>query len=52
MIDEAEALCIQIILPHLQPILTGCCYNPPSKDMNYLDDTCEKLPLFILSLFK
>ena len=40
MCDEMEAIWIQVHLPHLKPLLIGCCYRPPNARINYLDDIC------------
>lgn len=29
------------MLPHVKPILLGCCYRPPSSNSQYLDNLCE-----------
>lgn len=38
-----EVLWLQIHLPHLKPMLVGCCYRPPSSNNIYLDTICEML---------
>ena len=43
MMDDIEALWIQVHLPQTKPILVGCCYRPPSADIKYLDLICEML---------
>lgn len=43
MLQDIEALWLQIHLPQAKPILIGCCYRLPSVDMIYLDRICEKL---------
>ena len=30
-------------LPHIKPILVGCCYRPPSSDQHYLEAMGEML---------
>lgn len=41
--NNLEALWVQVHLPHLKPILIGCCYRPPSADIKYLDEMCSML---------
>lgn len=41
--DEVKALWVKINLPHLKPILNGCCYWSPIENMTYQEDTCEIL---------
>ncbi len=43
MLQDIEALWLQIHLPQAKPILIGCCYRPPSADMIYLDRICKML---------
>ena len=38
---DVEMLWLQVHLPHLKPILLGCCYRPPSSSSQYLDNLCE-----------
>lgn len=38
-----EALWIQVHLPHIKPIVVGCCYNPPNTNMEYLNDICTMI---------
>lgn len=38
-----EALWLQVHLPHMKPILTCCCYRPPSSGIEYLDNICTML---------
>ena len=43
MPEEIEILWVQIHLPHLKPMLMGCCYRPPDAKIAYLDKMCEML---------
>ena len=38
-----EVLWLQFQLPHLKPVLIGCCYRPPDSSIMYLDQMCEML---------
>lgn len=40
---DIEVLWVQINLPHLKPLLVGCCYRPPSAKLDYLDKLCVML---------
>lgn len=41
-----EALWLEVQLPHLKPILVGCCYRPPNAPIVYLDQICYMLDKF------
>lgn len=41
MLCDAEILWLQVHLPHLKPMLIGCCYRPPGSGSQYLDDSGE-----------
>ena len=41
MPNHLELLWVRVHLPHLKPILIGCCYRPPGTDTQYLDDLCD-----------
>lgn len=43
MSSAVEALWLQVHLPHLKPLLLGCCYRPPSSDSQHLDNLCEMI---------
>ena len=43
MLNAVEVIWLQVHLPHIKPILVGCCYRPPSADTQYLDNMCERL---------
>lgn len=36
MMKDIEALWVQVHLPHLKPIVIGCCYRPPNANSLYL----------------
>ena len=38
-----EVIWLQAQLPHLRPVLIGCCYRPPDAPVMYLDQICEML---------
>jgi len=38
--DNLESLWVKVHLPHLKPVLVGCCYRPPGTDVQYLNDLC------------
>lgn len=38
-----EVIWLQIQLPHLKPVLIGCCYRPPNTTVTYLEQICEML---------
>lgn len=38
--DGLESLWVKVHLPHLKPVLIGCCYRPPGTDVQYLNDLC------------
>lgn len=38
---DVEMLWLQVHLPHLKPVLVGCCYRPPSSSSQYLDKLCD-----------
>lgn len=40
MCFNVEALWLQIHLPHLKPVLVGCCSRPPSADSQDFNDEC------------
>lgn len=42
-VTGVEAIWLQLHLPHLRPVLVGCCYRPPNATGNYLDQMCEML---------
>lgn len=41
MTCNVEMLWLQVHLPHLKPLLLGCCYRPPSSNSLYLDRLCD-----------
>ncbi len=43
MSTKFETFWLQTQLPHLKPMLTGCCYRPPSANKVYLAKICEML---------
>ena len=43
MYSDVEALRVQIHLPHLKPILVGCCYRPPGASAQYFNDVCDMI---------
>lgn len=43
MCNELEVLWLQLNLPHVKPILVGCCYRPPGSNHKYLEDMGEML---------
>ena len=43
MLNTVEVIWLQVHLPHLNPILVGGCYRPPSANSQYLDNMCEML---------
>ncbi len=43
MYENIEALWIQVHLPHIKPIVVGCCYKPPNTNMEYLNDICSMI---------
>lgn len=43
MPPEVETLWLQVHLPHVKPMLIGCCYRPPSANSAYLDVICDLL---------
>ena len=43
MPSSIEALWLQVHLPHVKPLLIGCCYRPPSAKSEYLDTLCEMM---------
>ena len=58
MVDDIEALLVQVHLPHLKPILLVCCYRPPNARIQYLKGICnlidnisENKQLFMLGDF-
>lgn len=38
-----EILWLQVHLPYIKPILVGCCYRPPSSNIQYLEKICTIL---------
>jgi hypothetical protein len=38
MSDNVEVIWLQVLLPHLKPIVVGNCYIPPSAKSPYLDN--------------
>lgn len=38
-----EDIWVEISVPHCKPILAGCCYRPPSANLQYLDRICESM---------
>ena len=38
--DSLESSWVKVHLPHLKPVLIGCCYRPPGSDVQYLKDLC------------
>lgn len=38
--DGLESLWVKVHLPHLKPVLIGCCYSPPGTNVQYLNDLC------------
>lgn len=45
MCSNVEALWVQIHLPHLKPVLVGCCYRPPSANSQYFNDMCDMIDM-------
>ena len=45
MCSNVEALWVQIHLPHLKPVLVGCCYRPPSTNSQYFNDMCDMIDM-------
>lgn len=43
MVDDVEVLWLQVQLPHLKPIILGCCYRPPSARIEYVNGLCNML---------
>lgn len=43
MFDDVEVLWLQVQLPHLKPIILGCCYRPPSARIEYVNGLCNML---------
>ena len=43
MLLDIEVLWLHIHLPHIKPILLGCCYRPPKANSSYLDSICDSL---------
>lgn len=43
MVDGIEAIWLQVQLPHLKPILVGCCYRAPNSNIQYLNDLCTMM---------
>ena len=41
MREDIEAICVQVHLPYLKPILVCCFYRPPSADAIYMNGLCE-----------
>lgn len=41
--NEIEALWLQVHIPHLKPILVGCCYRLPNANSGYLDKICDMI---------
>ena len=41
MEEDIEAICVQIHLPFLKPILVCCFYRPPSSNALYMTGLCE-----------
>lgn len=39
--EGVEFLWLQVQLPHLRPMLIGCCYRPPNATAVYLDNICK-----------
>lgn len=38
-----ESIWLQVHLPNVKPLLVGCCYRPPSSNVQYVDDICDML---------
>ena len=45
MNSDIELIWLQIHLTHCKPTLVGCCYRPPSANVNYLDKICVTLDM-------
>ena len=43
MVNNMEWLWLQVQLPHIKPILVGCCYRAPSAKIEYLSELCDML---------
>ena len=43
MKSNLEVLWLEAQIPHLKPILIGCCYRPPNSRIEYLDSICNML---------
>ena len=43
MLNIVEVMVHLVHLPHLNPIIVGSCYTPPSANSQYLDNMCEML---------
>ena len=43
MDNDIEAIWLQVHLPHLKPILVGCCYRAPSAKVECLHDICAMM---------
>ena len=41
MVDDKEALLVQVHRPHSKPILLGCCSRPPNARIEYLTGICN-----------
>lgn len=35
MSNEIEAIWLQVYIPHLKPLLVGCCYRSPNTNSDY-----------------
>ena len=43
MSNEIEAIWLHVYIPHLKPLLVGCCYRPPNTNSSYLDKLCDMI---------
>ena len=43
MSNEIEAIWLQVYIPHLKPLLVGCCYRPCNTNSGYLDKICDMI---------
>lgn len=40
---SVESIWLQVHLPNVKPLLFGCCYRPPSSNVQYVDNICDML---------
>lgn len=45
MCTGIEILWLQLHIPFNKPVLVGCCYRPPSSNIEYLEKICENIDL-------